>query len=122
LLKKQLKSQPALPERQINHPQELQQVPGGWDPSRLGSDVQTLTSFMLTKATTTTLDIGIELLQVLKNTMASSSAGKFGRKYALLKENPDGQTFRAFNHSLTTQWDVLPQDQSMVKEYYRVKE
>jgi hypothetical protein len=80
LLKRKLKSQPALPERQINHPQELQQVPGGSDPSRQGSDVQTSTSSTLTKATTTPSDIGIELLQVLKHTTASSSAGKFGRK------------------------------------------
>jgi hypothetical protein len=122
LLKSQLKSQPALPERQINQPQELQQVPGGSDPSRQGSDMQTSKSSTLTKAITTASDIGIELLQVIKNTTASSSAGKFGRKYALLKENPDDQTFKAFNHSLTMQWDVLPQDQGMVKEYYRVKE
>jgi hypothetical protein len=122
LLKSQLKSQPALPERQINQPQELQQVPGGSDPSRQGSDVQTSKSSTLTKAITTASDIGIELLQVIKNTTASSSAGKFGGKYALLKENPDDQTFKAFNHSLTMQWDVLPQDQGMVKEYYRVKE
>jgi hypothetical protein len=122
LLKRQLKSQPALPERQIYHPQELQQVPGGLDPSRQGSDVQTSTSSTVTKATTTASDIGIELLQVLKNTIDYSRAGKFGRKYALFKENQDGQTFRAFNTSLTTQWDVLPQDQGMVKEYYMVKE
>jgi hypothetical protein len=76
----------------------------------------------LTKATTTASYIGIELLQVLKNTTATSSAGKFGRKYVLLKENPDGHTFRAFNHSLTTQWDVLPQERGLVREYYRVKE
>jgi hypothetical protein len=116
-LKRQIKSQTALPERQINHPQELQQVPGGSNPSRQGSGVQTSTSSTLTKATTTASDIGIELLQVLKNTTAYSSTGKFGTKYALLEENPDGQTFRAFNHSLTTQWDVCPQDQGMVKEY-----
>jgi hypothetical protein len=84
--------------------------------------VQTSTSSTQTKATTTGSDIGIELLLVLKNTTASSSAGKFGRKYVLLIENLDSQTFRAFNHSLTTQWDVLPQDQGMVKENYRVKE
>jgi hypothetical protein len=80
-------------------------VPGGSDPSRQGLDVRTSTSFMLKKATTTGSDIDIELLQVLKNTTASSNAGKFGRKYALLKENLDGQTFRAFNHLLTTQWE-----------------
>jgi hypothetical protein len=40
LLKRQLKSQPALPERRINHPQEILQVPGGSDPSRQGSDVR----------------------------------------------------------------------------------
>jgi hypothetical protein len=84
LLKRQIKSQPALPERQINHPQELQQVPRGSNPSRQGSDVRTSTSSTLTKATTTASDIGIELLQVLKNTTAYSSAGKFGTKYALL--------------------------------------
>jgi hypothetical protein len=122
LPKRQLKSHPALPERQINHPQELQQVPGGSDPSRQGSDVRASTLSTLKKATTTASDIGIELLQVLKNTTASSSAGKFGRKDALLKENPERQTFRAFNHSLTTQWDVLLQDQGLVREYYRVKE
>jgi hypothetical protein len=59
---------------------------------------------------------------VLRNATASSSAVKFGRKNALLKEYPEGHTFRAFYHSLTTQWDVLPQDQGMVKEYYRVKD
>jgi hypothetical protein len=76
----------------------------------------------LTKATTTASDVGIQLLQVLRNATAFSITGKFGRKYALLKENLDGQTFRAFDHSLTTKYDVLPQDQGMVKEYYRVKE
>jgi hypothetical protein len=59
---------------------------------------------------------------VLKNTTARSIKGYFGKKYALLKENPDGQTFRAFKHSLITQWDIHPQDQSMIKEYYEVKE
>jgi hypothetical protein len=44
--------------------------------------VQVSTSSTLTKVTTEASDIGIELLQVLKNTAASSSAGKFGRKYA----------------------------------------
>jgi hypothetical protein len=84
--------------------------------------MQTSTLSTLTKAKTRASDIGIELLEVLKNTTAYSSVGKFGTKYALLKENPDGQTFRAFNHSLTRQWDILPQDQGMVKEYYKVKE
>jgi hypothetical protein len=40
----------------------------------------------------------------------------------LFEDYPDGHTLRAYYHSLTTQWDVLPQDQGMVKEYYRVKE
>jgi hypothetical protein len=122
LLKRQLKSQPALQERQINHPQELRKVPGGSAMSRQDLDVRASPSSMLTKATTTASYISIQLLQVLRKATAFSSAGKFGRRYALLKENPDGQTFRAFHHSLTTQWDVLPQDQGMVREYYRVKE
>jgi hypothetical protein len=75
LLKRQIKSHPALPGRQFNHPQELQQVPGGSSPSRQGSDVRTSTPSILTKATTTASDIGIELLQVLKNTTAYSSTG-----------------------------------------------
>jgi hypothetical protein len=40
----------------------------------------------------------------------------------LIEEYPDGHTFRTFYHSLTTLWDVLPPDQGMVKEYYRVKD
>jgi hypothetical protein len=96
LLKRQLKSQPTLPERQINHPQELQQVPGGSDPSRQGSDVQASPSSTLTKATTTASDIGKELLQMLKNATASSSAGKFGRKYALLKRKSGRPNIQSF--------------------------
>jgi hypothetical protein len=76
----------------------------------------------LTEETTIALNIGIELRQVLKNTTARSLKENFGKRYALLKENPDGQIFRAFKHSLTTQWDILPQYQSMIKEYYEVKE
>jgi hypothetical protein len=79
-------SQTALPEKQINHPQELQQVPGGSNPSRQGLDVRTLTSSTLPKATTTASDIGIELLQVLKNTTAYSSAGKLVRSTRCLKK------------------------------------
>jgi hypothetical protein len=40
----------------------------------------------------------------------------------LFEEYPDGHTFRTFYHSLTTPWDVLPPDQGMVKEYYKVKD
>jgi hypothetical protein len=122
LLKRQLKSQPVLQERQINHPQELQKVPGSSTTSRQDSDVRPSPSSPLTKATTTASDIDLQLLEVLRKAPSFSSAVKFGRKHALLKENPDGQTFRAFHHSLTTHWDVLPQDQGMVREYYRVKE
>jgi hypothetical protein len=122
LLKRQLKSQPALPERQINHPQELQQVPGGWATSRQGSDVRASPSSTLTKTMTMASDVGIQLRQVLRNATASSSAGKFGKKNALFEEYLEDHTFRAFYHSRTTQWDILPQDQGMDKEYYRVKE
>jgi hypothetical protein len=55
-----------------------------------------LTGAMLNLAAEAADIAGIELLQVLKNTTAYSSAGKFGKKYALLKENLDSQTFRAF--------------------------
>jgi hypothetical protein len=76
---------------------------------------------MLTKATTTVSDVGIQLRQALRNATASSSVGNFGNKNALFKEYPDDHTFRAFYHSQPMQWDVLPQDQGMVREYYGVK-
>jgi hypothetical protein len=97
-------------------------VPGGWNTARQGAEEQTTTLSTLTEGTTIALNIGMELRQVLKNTTARSITGNFGKRYALLKENPDGQIFRAFKHSLTSLWDVLPQDQSMIKEYYEVQE
>jgi hypothetical protein len=80
LLERQIKSQPALQEEQLKHQQKLQQVPRDSNTSRKGSEVQTSTSSTLTNETTIASDIGIELLQVLKNTTACSSTGKFGKK------------------------------------------
>jgi hypothetical protein len=77
LLKRQPKSQPALPERQLNHSEDLQQVPGGLATSRQDLDVQSSPSSTLTKAMTTASDVGIELLQVLRNATPFSSAGNF---------------------------------------------
>jgi hypothetical protein len=97
----------------------------GWalrNRARQGSEEQPTTWSIFTEGTTIALNTDIELRQVLKNTTARSITGNFGKRYAMLEENPDGQTFRAFKHSLTTQWDVLSQVQSMVKEYYEVKE
>jgi hypothetical protein len=59
LLKRQIKSQPALPEEQLHHQQELQQVPGDWSTSRQGLEVRTSTSSTLPKETTIASDISI---------------------------------------------------------------
>jgi heme/copper-type cytochrome/quinol oxidase subunit 3 len=74
LLKKQIKSQPALQEEELNHQRELKQVPGGSNTARQGSEGQTTTWSTLTEGTTITLNIGIELGQVLKNSTARSIA------------------------------------------------
>jgi hypothetical protein len=58
------------------------------------------------EATTTASDVDIQPLKVFRKAMAFSSAGKFCKKYALLKENPEGQTFRAFDQSLITNFAV----------------
>jgi hypothetical protein len=92
LLKRQFKSQPAIQEIQINQPQEQQKVPGGSATSRQDSAVRASPSSTLTEATTTASDVDIQPLKVFRKAMAFSSAGKFCKKYALLKENPEGQT------------------------------
>jgi hypothetical protein len=40
----------------------------------------------------------------------------------LFEEYPDSHSKQTFSHSLTTPCDVLPPDQGMVKEYYKVKD
>jgi hypothetical protein len=59
LLKRQIKTQPALQEEQLNHQPELQQVPGHSNMSRQGSEVQTSTSSTLPNETAIASDIGI---------------------------------------------------------------
>jgi hypothetical protein len=54
--------------------------------------------------------------------MSSSSLGNFGRNNMLFEEYPDSHSKQTFSHSLTTPCDVLPPDQGMVKEYYKVKD
>jgi hypothetical protein len=66
LLRRQLKSQPALPGRQINHPQEPPPEPGGWATSRQGLDMRASPSSTLTEETTTASDVNIQLLQLLR--------------------------------------------------------
>jgi hypothetical protein len=61
LLKTQIKSQPALQEEQLHHQRELEQVRGGLNTARQGSEEQTTTWSALTEGTTLTLNIGIEL-------------------------------------------------------------
>jgi hypothetical protein len=49
LLKRQIKSHPAFQEEQLNHQQELKQVPRGLNTARQGSEGQTTTSSTLKK-------------------------------------------------------------------------
>jgi hypothetical protein len=94
-------------------------VPGDRNWARQGFETTTWST--LTEKTTIASNISVDPSQLLRNTKTCRNTGNFAKKYALLKENPDGQTFRAFMHSLTTQWDILPQNQSMIRQYYEVK-
>jgi hypothetical protein len=59
LLKRQIKSQQAFQEEQLNHQQELQKVPGDLNKSSQGSEVRTSTSSTLPNKTTIASDISI---------------------------------------------------------------
>jgi hypothetical protein len=118
LLRKQLKTQPTLPGRQINHTREPIPVRDGLTESRQGSEIPA-SQFSSLEVTTTASDVGIQLLQVLRGATASSSSV---RNNTLCVEYWDGHTERTFYNSLTTPWDVLSPDQGMVKEYYKVKD
>jgi hypothetical protein len=72
LLRRQLKSQPTLPGRQINHTREPIPVRSGSAASRQGSELPTSQS-LSSEVTTTASDVGIQLLQVLRDATASSS-------------------------------------------------
>jgi hypothetical protein len=87
-----------------------------------GSELPTSQSSTLSEVTTTASDVRIQLLQVRREATASSSSGNFGRNNSLFEEYLDGHTEQTFYHTLTTPWDVLPLDQGMVKEYYKVKD
>jgi hypothetical protein len=119
LLKMQIWSQSVLQEEQLDHQREQEQLPGGRNRARQGSETTTWST--LTEKTTIALNISVYPSQLLWNTKTRRNTGNFAKKYALLKENPDGKTFIAFMHSLTTQWDILPQNQSMIRQYYEVK-
>jgi hypothetical protein len=62
LFRKQLKSQPTIPGRQINHPWEPPPVQGGWATSRQGCKVPASQSSTLTEATTMASDVSKQLL------------------------------------------------------------
>jgi hypothetical protein len=87
LRKKQITSQPALQEEQLDHQRELEQVSGGWNTARQGSEEQPTMWATLTEGPTIASNISTKLRQVLKNTTARSIKGNFGKIYALLKEN-----------------------------------
>jgi hypothetical protein len=70
MLKRQRKAQPVIQTRKINHPQELQKVPGILATSSQDADVQPSPSLTLTKATTTASDIDVQLLQELRKASA----------------------------------------------------
>jgi hypothetical protein len=118
LLRKQILSQSVFQEEQLDHRQELEQVTAGRNRARQGSETATWST--LTEKMTVS-NISVDPSQLLWNTKARGITGYFAKKYALLKENSDSQTFGALKHSLTMQWDILSQNQSMIKQYYEVK-
>jgi hypothetical protein len=87
LLKRQHKSQPVIQIRQINHPQELQKVPGGSAASRQDLDVRPSPSSTLTKATTTASDIDVQLLQELRKAPAFQDQGMVKEYYRMKESN-----------------------------------
>jgi hypothetical protein len=119
LLRRQLESQLTLPGRQINHTWEPIPVQSGLTESRQGLEIPT-SRFPSSEVTTTASDVGIQLLQVLRDATASSML--VGRNNTLFEEYLDGHTERTFYHLLTTPWEVLPPDQGMIKKYYKVKD
>jgi hypothetical protein len=119
LLRKQILSQSVLQEEQLDYQRQLEQKTEGRTRARQG--LETTTWSTLTDKMTVASKIGVDPGQLLRNTKTRRNTGNFAKKYALLKENPDGQTFRAFMHSLPTQWDILPQNQNMIRKYYEVK-
>jgi hypothetical protein len=90
LLKRQHKSQPVVQKRQINHPQQLQKVPGSLARSSQYLDVRPSPSSALTKATTMTSDIDVQLLQVLGKASAFQNQG-MGKEYYRMKESNRNQ-------------------------------
>jgi hypothetical protein len=65
----------------------------------------------------------VPLLQVLREATANSlEGGRFSRDIKLNEEYPDGHTLRTFYRSLNKPWDVLPNEQGQIKEYYKVKD
>jgi hypothetical protein len=119
LLRKQILSQSVLQEEQLDHQRQLEQKTEGRTRARQGLETTTWSTW--TEKTTIALKIRVDPGQLLRNKKTRRSTGNFAKKYALLKKNLDGQTFRAFMHSRPTQWDILPQNQNMIREYYKVK-
>jgi hypothetical protein len=87
LLERQRKLQPVIKKRQINHPQELQKVPGSSATSSQDLDVQPSPSSTLIKATTTASDIDVQLLQVLRKALAFQNQGMVKEYYRMKESN-----------------------------------
>jgi hypothetical protein len=94
LLRRQLKSQPTLPGRQINHPREPPPVQswsatsrqGSKHPASQSSTLSEMTTTVSVEMTTTVSVVGIHFLQVLRDATASSSSGNLGRNNTLFEE------------------------------------
>jgi hypothetical protein len=87
LLKRQRKLQSVVQKRQINHPQELQKVPGRSATSSHDSNVQPSPSSTLMKATTMALDIDVQLLQILRKAPAFQNQGMVEEYYRMKESN-----------------------------------
>jgi hypothetical protein len=67
-------------------------------------------------------DVGMQLLQVLRDATSTAGGGGFGAGTKLIEAYPDGHTMRTFYKSLVQPWDIIPPETGSVKEYYKVRD
>jgi hypothetical protein len=67
-------------------------------------------------------DVGMQLLQVLRDATSTAGGGGFGAGTKLMEEYPDGHTMRTFYKSLVQPWDIIPPETGPVKEHYKVRD
>jgi hypothetical protein len=67
-------------------------------------------------------DVGMQLLQVLRDATSTAGGGGFGAGTKLIEEYPDGRTMRTFYKSLVQQWNIISPETGPVNEYYKVRD